>query len=392
MPAATIAHLTSHHNILDNRIFYRECCSLADAGYNVVLIAQHDRDETRNGVRICAVPPYRNRLERVTLTAFRVVRRAWRERPAIFHFHDPELIPWGFLLHLLGKQVIYDVHEDFSQAAGVRPWLPRRLRPLLARAVEVVNHVARRSFTIVIAERYYARSFPGALEVLNYAKLEDYAKVLAIRRAPEQLECIRLLYSGSVTESRGALHLLSLLDHLPATAQLHLIGQCAVESLRGRLEATAQGEPRLRLEIGAGWVPYAKILSAYEEPWLAGLALFPDSPHYREKELTKFFEYMAAGLPIVCSDFPAWRAIVEQHGVGLCVDPEQPAAAIHWLAEHPIEAAAMGERGRRLVRERFNWDCQARGLLGLYRQLLDPDLPTSAGPRLNAPSPPPPTS
>ena len=376
MPVRTrVAHLTSHHDILDNRIFHRECRSLAAAGYEVVLVAQHDRDDLRDGVRILAVPPHRGRLERVTLTAFRVVRRAWRERPAVFHFHDPELIPWGFLLRLLGRTVIYDVHEDFGQAAGVRPWLPRWARPLLVRAVDGVNVAARRSFAIVIAERYYARTFPDAVAVLNYANLEDYARVAAIHRAPERLDRIRLLYSGSVTESRGALHHLRLLEHLPATAGLRLIGQCNDAALRAGLETTARSEPRLELAIGAAWVPYERIIETYAEAWTAGLALFPDASHYREKELTKFFEYMAAGLPIVCSSFPAWREIVERDGVGLCVDPEDPAAAaeaIRWIADNPDEARAMGERGRRLVRERYNWQSQADALVGLYRRLAAP--------------------
>ena len=240
----------------------------------------------------------------------------------------------------------------------------------VAGLISTVSALARSAFTIVIAERYYARLFPGGVEVLNYARLEEYAALQNIERRPPA--SLRALYTGSVTDSRGARHHARLLDHLPQDAELLLIGQCAIPALKAELEAKAAADRRLRLHLAPGWVPRDTIAACYGEPWTCGLALFPDTPHYREKELTKFFEYMAAGLPVVCSDFPVWRELVVGNGVGLAVDPEDAAAAVAamvWLHEHPQEAAAMGRRGRELVRSHYNWDTQARRLIDLYRQM-----------------------
>ena len=51
-----IVHLTTVHNPFDNRIFHRECKTLAAAGYEVALLAVHTDDESREGIAIRALP------------------------------------------------------------------------------------------------------------------------------------------------------------------------------------------------------------------------------------------------------------------------------------------------------------------------------------------------
>ena len=104
----------------------------------------------------------------------------------------------------------------------------------------------------------------------------------------------------------------------------------------------------------------------------AGLVLFHPVPNHVEAEPNKLFEYMAAGLPIVASDFPLWREIVGKTECGLLVDPLDPSAiadAIRWIFEHPDDAAAMGERAQEAARTRYNWDAEARKLLEFYGKL-----------------------
>lgn len=56
--------LTSVHSAFDTRIFHKEAKTLVKAGYDVTLIAQHDKDEVIDGVKIIALPKPRNRLVR----------------------------------------------------------------------------------------------------------------------------------------------------------------------------------------------------------------------------------------------------------------------------------------------------------------------------------------
>lgn len=234
--------------------------------------------------------------------------------------------------------------------------------------------VAGKAFHIIIAERYYERMFPDGTKVLNYARLGQAKDLLNLDRRFPAGKSPLLLYTGVFTRTRGALHHLAFAKALPPEARVTMIGFCGDRDVAERLRDFAAKDSRLVLRMDeSSWIPHEEILDAYRRPWTAGIALFPDTSHYREKELTKFFEYMAAGLPILCSNFPVWRKLVEENGVGICVDPEDPEAAAEaalWLHDHPEEAQAMGERGRRLVREKFNWESQAEVLIAFYRRIL----------------------
>jgi glycosyltransferase involved in cell wall biosynthesis len=82
---------------------------------------------------------------------------------------------------------------------------------------------------------------------------------------------------------------------------------------------------------------------------------------------------MAAGVPVVASDFPMWREIVNKHECGICVDPgnvREIAGAIRWILEHPETGAAMGDNGRRAVFQNYSWEGEARKLEALYLDVI----------------------
>jgi glycosyltransferase involved in cell wall biosynthesis len=100
--------------------------------------------------------------------------------------------------------------------------------------------------------------------------------------------------------------------------------------------------------------------------------IVPSCLNYRYSLPNKLFQYMAAGVPVVASDFPQVREIVEGAGCGLVVDTRHPAeiaGAIDRILADPEAARAMGERGRRAVEERFNWSTAARALIDVYARV-----------------------
>ena len=130
-----IVHMTSVHRPFDVRIFAKECSSLAEHGYDVVLIAVHDHDEMCDGVQIKSIPRPRSQWSRMIFTAWRVVLEALRQGADIYHCHDPELLPWTCLMRLLGRTVVYDMHENVPKDILDKTWLPAWSKPTVSRLV-----------------------------------------------------------------------------------------------------------------------------------------------------------------------------------------------------------------------------------------------------------------
>jgi len=96
------------------------------------------------------------------------------------------------------------------------------------------------------------------------------------------------------------------------------------------------------------------------------------TPDHVDAYSTKMFEYMARGLPVVCSNFPLWAEIVGTADCGIAVDPRDPEAiadAIRRLDEDPALARRLGENGRQAGAERYNWEAELLKLEALYRRV-----------------------
>ena len=103
-----------------------------------------------------------------------------------------------------------------------------------------------------------------------------------------------------------------------------------------------------------------------------GLVLLYPTDNYIDSLPIKMFEYMAAGLPFVASDFDLWKSITDECGSGICVDPldiEQISEACICLLNDPEKSKDMGEKGRRAIEEKYNWSIEEKKLEACYANL-----------------------
>lgn len=362
-----VTHCTSAHTAMDARVFWRECRSLAAAGFKVDLVAPHGQDEVLEGVRVIAVSASQSRLSRALRTAPRVIRRALRERSDIYHLHDPELLLFAWILRLAGSTVIYDAHEDLPKQVLHKPWIPRPLRRLVSLVASALIWIGLRQVHGVVC------ATPGiclAARSRRCAVVHNYPETYLLGEAACERPYLRrgpvVAYVGAITEARGAREMVRSMDLLGdrLRARLLLVGSVWPEEL---LEELRDSEGWKATDF-RGRVPPDEIPALLAEARV-GLVLLHENPAYREPYATKMFEYMAAGVPFVASSHPIWVERLLSWGCALPADPTRPyeiADAVRWLLENPDEAEEMGRRGQEIAKSSFNWESEAEKLVRFY--------------------------
>lgn len=105
---------------------------------------------------------------------------------------------------------------------------------------------------------------------------------------------------------------------------------------------------------------------------MVGMLLYQPANNHFEAQPIKMFEYMAAGLPVIASDFPLWKKIIEQNKCGICVDCQNPTEvkdAIIVLLNNPEESERMGRRGRNAIEKTYNWNTEGEKIISLYNEI-----------------------
>ncbi|MFC2084430.1 glycosyltransferase family 4 protein [Bacteroidota bacterium] len=362
-----VYHLSTVHPSYDTRIFYKECKNLVKAGYYVTLIAQHDRNEMIDGIKIIALPKAKNRIHRIFCLTIKAFCLALKKKAAIYHFHDPELIPIGVLLKLLGNKVIYDVHEDVSEDILTKDWIPIVARRLIARIFWIFEKYIVKCFSLVItATPFLGEKFFNAgchtVTVNNYPIKDE----LYIQDSEWSKKDNVVVYVGAICDFRGIYEMIEAIGQ--TEARLLLCGYFSPD------------EQRTKAMSLSGWAKVEELgqverytLAKTLQKAKAGLVLFHPVSNHLDALPNKMFEYMSAEIPVIASNFTAWKEIIEGNKCGICVDPLSPidiAEAICWIMTNPDEAKSMGENGRQAVVEKYNWENEWQKLRESYKVIL----------------------
>lgn len=370
--AIKVCHMTSAHPADDVRIFHKECVTLANAGFQVFLVAANAQEETVKGVQIVSanVPPA-GRFSRMLKTSKAVYKKALTLDADIYHFHDPELLPYALRLKRRGKKVIYDAHEDVPRQILGKHWIPRFFRTIISASVEVFeNFVSRKLSFIVVStptiQDRFSKINTNTKAICNYPILIENT---AIPKWTDRKDAI--CYVGGITVIRGIQELVESLSFVE-NVTLNLAGSYSPVSLQSEL-MKLNGWSKV---TDYGYVGRSKIVELLNQSKVGMVTLYPQD-NYLDSLPIKMFEYMLAGIPVVASNFPLWKRIIETENCGITVDPhnsKEIADAVTYLLENDRLAQEMGERGRQAVLEKYNWEAEGKKLIAIYAELSNTTL------------------
>lgn len=363
-----ICHLTSVHSYTDTRIFIKECQSLAQAGYEVHFVVPGAQSSLIENVHIHGIEKEAgNRLKRMIQTVNSVYKKGLEIDADVYHFHDPELIPVGLKLKKHGKKVIYDVHEDVPRQVLTKTWLPKYSHKIISKCIEVYENYASKKFDVIITatsfiRKRFLKNGCNAYDINNYPLLEELRMDAIDWSEKEDAVC----YVGGITFVRGIKEMVEAI-RLVNEGELLLGGTFSVPSEKAEI-IELDGWNRVR-ELG--FLDRKGVKDTYRVS-KAGLVTLQPTINYIDALPVKMFEYMAAGIPIIASNFPLWKSIIEENNCGICVNPlnsKEIASAIDWIITHPLEAERMGENGRKAVETKYNWETENIKLQKIYESL-----------------------
>jgi glycosyltransferase involved in cell wall biosynthesis len=293
------------------------------------------------------------------------------QEPAdIYHAHDLNTLPVAYwAVRRYGGKLLYDSHELYTETSNLS-----RTERAVSRLFE--SFLIRRCSAVItvnssIAEELAARygiSRPAV--VMNCPIQPNYVSENDILRAKLglQKEDLLVLYQGGFSPHRGLENLIAAIAMLPQ-ARLVMMGWGRLEEdLRALADAMGLLGKRIfflppvpqdelllwTASADVGVIPYRNV----------GLNNYYSLPN-------KLFEYIAAGIPVVASDFPELRRVIEEFKVGCTFNPDDPkdiARAINWILEDEQRLVELKANARKAAAV-LNWDNEEKKLLAIYKRL-----------------------
>jgi glycosyltransferase involved in cell wall biosynthesis len=212
-----------------------------------------------------------------------------------------------------------------------------------------------------IRQVFEAYQTQKAIDINNYPLLSELFEV-----ADWSTKTIDAIFIGSISSIRGVYELVKSLEYSNSRS-LSIAGTFSDSSIQSSI-TTLKSWARVSYH---GQVSRGQVFNLLAKTKV-GVVTYLSAPNHVDSQPNKLFEYMSAGIPVVASNFPLWRDIVQNNNCGICVDPNDPAAvgaAIDALVENPNGAMEMGINGRNAVIVKYNWQTEERKLLELYYYL-----------------------
>lgn len=362
-----ICHITTVHSLKDTRIFRKELCSLSKEPYETFYIVPHGKKETINNVNIIPLLKIHNRFFRMFFSPINALIKAIRVNAYVYHFHDPELIFIGLVLKILGKKVIYDVHEDVPRQILSKHYFNKNIAHIISKVFERIENFCAKFFNYIITatpfinERFFKIN-KNSININNYPVIKD--EFFRKEKDFKELDNI-ICYVGGITEERGIKTIIESLEDIN-NVKLILVGSFSSQSFKNECEKLkAWGKVDY-----LGQVDYEQVFKIMKKSKI-GICLLKPIINYIDSLPIKIFEYMMAGLPIICSNFKLWEEIVEDGNCGICVNPnskKEISKQINKLIQDYDTLTTMSKNGKNLILEKYNWRTDKKKLIKIYNE------------------------
>jgi len=359
--------LSSAHPWDDERVFNKITKSLSKK-YETALCAVADKQFFEvDQIKIFGLPKLpRSKRYKNYLKIIKIVKEF---KPDIIHFHDPDLLILSlYFKFLLKKKVIYDIHEDYQLAFKDRRYFPEPFSTMFSIFFNFVEKNISKLLdgVVTVTEDIYTKFNCKNKEVIkNYPVIDTFPEE---KNAPLD-GTLNLIYIGSVSQSRGITNLILAVKSLhELDIRLDIVGPA--ENQKYFEEIKKYEDKKIKIW---GRAPKKDIPGILKNAHVGFVTLLPLS-RYKTSLPLKLFEYMAAKVAVVASNFELWRRIVEEADCGVLVDPtdiQSICQAILFFYNNRDQVIKKGLNGYKAFMEKYNWEKEEKKLFQFYERIVE---------------------
>ncbi|MFA5619181.1 MAG: glycosyltransferase family 4 protein [Weeksellaceae bacterium] len=368
-----VCHLSSMHRP-DDRIYQRACLGLKREGLEVHLVITLPDELPKNeGVHFHWLKK-RTGWKRRWFSSKEAVDKAIEVNADIYHFHDPDLLP--HILKIKKKRpnakIVYDMHENFK--ARFKQWgLPAFLEDWFHKyQLNKINRMDGYATTTESMKVLFKEVKKPGVVIRNAVDVNRLSHIDI--ESVQAFNTPTIYTSGANSHARLVLQTVQSMKHLPKELnfQMMFAGRY-LPGIREELMAQAQKDGTdnyLQLEDMLPWDENFKRTAKA----LCGCVFYENNANNQVTLPNRVYEYMFSGIPIVVSDFPELRKIVEKAQCGVIVSsdkPEEMAQAFEYLLRNPEEAKKMGENGRKAIFKDFGYHIDLKNTIDFYHKILN---------------------
>ena len=371
------------NNFTNDARVHKEATTLASAGYNVTVVAlwqpglaQVERQSGYQVIRLRLLSrPWQNRLLSPPIKylefAWRVWQLAGREPAHVYHANDANTLPAAWLgAHRNHAKLIYDAHELETGRSFSSSKISKIYRKIWVFPERIFIHRTNCVITVsssIAAELAEIYDIPLPQVILN---CPEKSAILVSDRLRKELNIHEsqkiILYQGVVTAGRGLEAFLNATQVLENTVGVILGDGPALKVFRDQVRS---GEWQRVYFPGKVSLTDLPIYTASAD---LGIVLTQDTCLNHHYSLpNKLFEYMHAGLPVICSDLPEMARVVRDYQVGELTDPGDPSAIVNSIKSilaDPVRFAQMKANTLNASND-FNWQNESKKLVEIYRSI-----------------------
>ncbi|WP_117880652.1 glycosyltransferase [Aureibaculum luteum] len=376
-----VIHITSMHEFDDDRIFQRACTGLVDEGINVGLITQY---KGKYPVLIDDVNIYplkvRKGIKRRIFSSFQAMRIAFKNKADIYHFHDPDLIPFMLILSLFGKHVVYDIHELYRVRFSQWKFIPNRLNGFLADVYQKFEHLCIKGMA--------GYTLPSkSMQKLWYKNLEKphavvrnihlLSKISKFELKKNMNNSNFIIYTSGVNSpDRRNINIMKAFSKLYKkydNIKLQFGGMYRPDGYEDKLKELAKELGIVdRFEM-QGFLNYEEQFKRSSQVSLGLVLLEPNEKNYIATS-NRMYEYMFCKIPIICEALPEPISVIDKVNCGYYLNSDnidELANKIEQIYLNPEEAKKLGENGYNAVVSEFHYEKDLTSLINLYKRIIE---------------------